>query len=100
MDNPGENDMTEISAWHLDVETAQKEVQVCFAKWQELTNRIQKIVDGHEAYAPNAFKASLEELMPEYKRAANGAIARLAILAQIKCGEMRFSGDEPDQSGD
>jgi butyrate kinase len=98
MDNPGENDMTEISAWHLDVETAQKEVQACFAKWQELTNRIQKIVDGHEAYAPDAFEASLEELMAEYKRAANAVVARLGIMAQIKAGKMQFSVEGPDQT--
>lgn len=90
--------MTEISAWHLDIETAQKEVQACFAKWQELTNRIQKIVDGHEGYAPDAFEASLEELMAEYKRAANAVVARLGIMAQIKAGKMQFSVEGPDQT--
>jgi hypothetical protein len=92
--------MSERPAWHLDVGVAQEEVRVCLAKWQELTNRIQKIVEGHAAYAPDAFKTSLQELLPEYKRAANAAVARLGIMAQIKCGEMRFSGDEPDRSGD
>src|SRR5260370_6505218 len=95
-----ENDMSERPAWHLDVKTAQEEVRVCFAKWQELTNRIQKIVEGHEAYAPDAFKTSLQELTPEYKRAANAVVARLSIMAQIKCGEMRLNGGEPEESSD
>ena len=67
---------------------------------QELTNRIQKIVEGHEAYAPDAFKTSLQELTPEYKRAANAVVARLSIMAQIKCGEMRLNGGEPEESSD
>ncbi len=61
---------------------------------------IQKIVDGHEAYAPDAFETSLEELMPEYKRAANAVVARLGIMAQIKVGKMQFSVDGPDQATD
>ena len=86
--------------WHLDVETAQRECRVCFAKWQALTSRIRKMVEEHEEYEPEAFKASILELMPEYKRAANAAVARLQIMTQIKCGEMRVHGDNPEESGE
>ena len=75
--------------WHLDVGTAQRECRVCFAKWQALTSRIRKMVEEHEEYAPEAFKASILELMPDYVRAANAAVARLQIMVQIRnCGEI------------
>jgi transposase len=86
--------------WHLDVETAQRECRVCFDKWQTLTSRIRKLVEEHEEYAPDAFKTSILELMPEFVRAANAAVARLQIMIQIKCGEMRFNEDKPEESGD
>ena len=86
--------------WHLDVGTAQRECRVCFAKWQALTSRIRKMVEEHEEYEPEAFKASILELMPEYMRAANAAVARLQIMVQIKCGEMRFYGDKPEELGE
>ncbi len=70
--------MSEKPQWHLDVETAQQECRVCFDKWQALTTRIRKMVEEHEEYAPDAFKASILEVMPEYVRAANAAVARLA----------------------
>ncbi len=91
--------MTDGHQWLLDVDTAQQECQVCFAKWQTLTTRMLKMVEEHEEYAPDAFKASVLELMPDYVRAANAAIARLQIMVQIKCGEMRFHGDKPGESG-
>jgi hypothetical protein len=90
----------ESPKWHLDVGTAQRECRVCFAKWQALTSRIRKMVEEHEEYAPDAFKASILELMPEYVRASNAAVARLQIMTQIKCGEMRFHGDKAKESGD
>ena len=86
--------------WHLDVKTAQRECRVCFAKWQALTSRIRKMVEEHEKYEPEAFKASILELLPDYVRTANAAVARLQIMVQIKCGEMRFHGDKPEESGD
>jgi hypothetical protein len=92
--------MSDRPQWHLDVETARRECRVCFAKWQALTSRIRKMVEEHEEYAPQAFKASVLELMPDYVRAANAAVARLQIMVQIKCGEMRVHGDKPEESGD
>jgi hypothetical protein len=92
--------MSNRPAWHLDVDTAQRECRICFAKWQELTNRIQKMVEEHEEYEPDAFKASILELMPEYARAAKAAVARLQIMVQIKSGEMRWHEDKPEESGD
>jgi hypothetical protein len=91
---------SETPAWHLHVDTAERECRVCFAKWQALTNRIRKMVEEHEGYAPDAFKASILELMPEYMRAANAAVARPQIMVQIKCGEMRFHEDSPEESSD
>jgi hypothetical protein len=91
--------MTDGHRWLLNLETAQQECQECFAKWQTLTIRMLKMVEDHEEYAPDAFKASVLELLPEYVRAANSAVARLQIMAQIKCGEMRIHGDKPEESG-
>jgi len=85
--------------WLVNVETAQQECQVCFAKWQTLTTRMLQMVEDHEQYAPDAFKASVLELLPEYVRAANAAVARLQIMVQIKCGEMKVRGDSPEESG-
>jgi hypothetical protein len=92
--------MTERPPWHQDVGTAQRECRVSFAKWQALTSRIRKMVEEREEYAPDAFKASILELIPDYVRAANAAVARLQIMVQIKCGEMRVHGDKPEESGD
>jgi len=86
--------MTEKPQWHLDVETAQRECRETLDKWQALTARIRKMVEEHEEYAPDAFKSSILELLREYVRAANAAVARLQILVQIKCGDMRFNEDE------
>jgi hypothetical protein len=83
--------MTEKPQWHLDVETAQRECQVCFDKWEALATRIRKVVEEHGEYAPDAFKASILELLREYVRAANAAVARVQIMVQIKCGEMRVN---------
>jgi hypothetical protein len=91
--------MTDGHQWLLNLETAQQECQECFAKWQTFTTRIQKVVEEHEEYAPDAFKASVLELLPEYVRAANAAVARLQIMVQIKCGEMKVRGDSPEESG-
>ena len=74
--------------------TAQQECRECFDKWQELTARIRKMVEAHEEYAPDAFKASILEVMPEYVRSANAAVARLQIMTQIKCGEMGYHEDD------
>jgi hypothetical protein len=92
--------MSEKPQWHLDVKTAQRECCECFNKWEELTNRIRKIVEEHEGYVPEAFKSSILELLREYVRAANAAVARLQIMVQIKCGEMEFHEDKPEESSD
>jgi len=92
--------MSEKPAWHLDVDTAQQECRTCLDKWQTLTNRIRKMVEEHEEYAPDAFKASILELMPDCVRAANAAVARLQIMVQIKCGEMRYHEDKSEESRD
>ena len=54
---------------------------------------------GARAILPDAFKASVLELLPEYMRAANAAVARLPIMVQIKSGEMTIHGDRPEESG-
>jgi hypothetical protein len=90
--------MTDGHQWLLNLETAQQECQVCFAKWQTLTTRMLQMVEDYEQYAPDAFKASVLELMPDYVRAANAAIARLQIMVQIKCGEMKVHGDKSEES--
>lgn len=92
--------MSEKPQWHLDVDTAQRECRECFAKWEAITARMRKMVEEHKEYSPQAFKASVLELMPEYARAANAAVARLQILTQIKCGELRFNEDTPEESRD
>jgi hypothetical protein len=92
--------MTEKPKWHLDVDTAQRECRECFDKWEAIVSRIRKTVEEQGGYTPDAFKTSIMELMPDYVRATNAAIARLQILVQIKCGEMRFSEDKPEESND
>jgi hypothetical protein len=92
--------MSEKPKWHLDVDTAQRECRVCFDKWEAIVSRIRKMVEEHAEYAPEAFEASIMELMPDYVRATNAAIARLQIMVQIKCGEMRYHEDKPEESRD
>ena len=73
---------------------------MCFEKWEAITARMLLLIEKREQYAPEAFKASVLELMPEYARAANAAVARLQILSQIKCGEMRFNEGKPEKFRD
>ena len=82
--------MSEKPQWHLDVETAQRECRETLDKWQIFTTRIRTMVEEHEEYAPDAFKSSMLELLREYVRAANAAVARLQIMTQIKCHEMGY----------
>jgi hypothetical protein len=85
--------------WHLDVKMAQRECRETLDKWETFTTRIRKIVKEHKEYAPDAFKASILDLLPEYVRAANAAVARLQIMVQTKCGEMKVYDDKPEDSG-
>ncbi|HXX17939.1 MAG TPA: hypothetical protein VEJ46_00915 [Candidatus Acidoferrum sp.] len=91
--------MSERPAWHLDVETAKRECQVCFDKWQSQMHRLGELVAHHETYTPEAFEASLEEIMPEFQRTTLASVSRLQIMAQIKGGEMRYHEDEAEQGG-
>ena len=86
--------MTESPTWHLDVETAQRECRLCFERWLSQMNRVRELVEQHETYAPESFKESVEELMPELRRTTLAAVARLQILTQIKGGEMQWHEDE------
>jgi hypothetical protein len=92
--------MSEKPEWHLDLGTAQRECAETLDKWEAVTTRIRAVVDQHDQYVPDAFKTSMLELLREYVRAANAAVARLQIMVQIKCGEMRVLEDEPEESGD
>jgi hypothetical protein len=51
-----------------------------------------------DIYTPDAFTTSLDQMMPEFRRATLAAIARLQIMAQIKSGEMRYHEDAPEGS--
>jgi hypothetical protein len=93
--------MSETPAWRLDVEMAAKECRVCFEKWQAQMNRLRKLLEQHETYTPEAFKASLEETMPEFRSATLAAVSGLQIMAQIKSGEMGYHEDEePEEPND
>jgi hypothetical protein len=92
--------MSERPPWHLDVETAKGECRLCLVKWQEQIERLRQLVENSDSFAPDALRVSFEESMPEMKRAAQAAIARLQILVQIRAGEMRYHEDEPEGSGD
>jgi hypothetical protein len=92
--------MSEKPQWHLDVGTAQRECRETLDKWEAVTSRIRTVVEAHEEYAPDAFKASMLELLREYVSAANAAVARLQIMTQIKCGDMRVNKDNPEESDD
>lgn len=91
--------MSETPAWHLDVGTAERECRLCFDKWQSQMNRLRELVEQHETYAPAAFRASLEGIMPEFRRATLAAVSRLQIMAQIKSGDMHYQEDEPKKGG-
>lgn len=92
--------MSEAPMWHLDLSMAVHETELCFDKWQLQMDRFRQLLQHHETYAPDAFRASLEEMMPEFRRATLAAVARLQIMAQIKSGEMRYHPGEPARPGD
>jgi|HubBroStandDraft_6_1064221.scaffolds.fasta_scaffold143236_2 hypothetical protein len=91
--------MSNRHQWLFNLETAQQECRLCIDKWRILMTRVQNIVEEHEEYTPEAFKASILELMPEFARIANAAAARLQIMVQLKCGEMKFHGGKPEEFG-
>jgi hypothetical protein len=63
-------------------------------------NRLRELVEQHATYTPEASKASLQQMMPEFRRVTLATVARLQIMAQIKGGQMRYQVDEPEESSD
>lgn len=76
------------------VAKAQRKCRLCFAEWQTLTNQIRKMVEEHEQYTPDVFKTSVLELLPDYERAANAALAQLRIFVELKSGETQVNERE------
>ena len=87
--------MSEKPLWHLDVETAKQECRTCLDKWEVQIGLLRLLVENSDSFAPDALRISFEDSMPEMKRAAQAAIARVQILVQIRAGTMRWHQDEP-----
>jgi len=73
---------------HENLNEAQRTCRLRLAEWQTLANRVRKMVEEHENYSPAVFKTSIFELLPEYERAANDALAQLRIFVEAKSGEV------------
>lgn len=86
--------MSERPAWHLDVETAKLECRTCLEKWQEQIERLRRLVENSDSFAPDALRMSFEDSLPEMTRAAQAAIARFQILVQIRAGDMHYGSEE------
>lgn len=81
---------------HENVDEAQRECRLRLAEWQAIANRVRKMVEEHEQFAPEEFKTSILKLLPDYERAANAALAELRVFVRIKSGELR--GDEREEN--
>ena len=87
-------------AWHPDLDLAIRETCLCLDTWQSQMNWLRELVAQHETFTPDAFRASLEEMMPEFQRATRAAASSLQIMAQIKSGEVGYHEEEPQESSD
>jgi hypothetical protein len=92
--------MSEKPLWLFDVETAKQECRICLDKWQAQIERLRQLVEDSDSFAPDALRVSFEESMPDLKRAAQAAIARLQILVHIRAGTIRWHEEEPEKQTD
>ena len=82
-----------------DVLTAQKECLKTIDQWEGLIKRLKTVVHEQDTYAPDAFAASVDGLMPEIIRRGKGFISWAQILVQLKTdhdGERRTSHTTTD----
>lgn len=82
-----------------DVLTAQTECLRTIDQWEGLIKRLKTLVHEQESYAPDAFAASVDGLMPEIIRRGKGFISWAQILVQLKSdhdGERRTSQTTTD----
>jgi len=63
-------------------------------------NRLRKLVQQEETYAPESFRASLEEIMHAFREATASAVSNLRSMAGMKCGEIASDDDNPEESID
>ena len=86
--------------WLLDVETAKQECRLTFDKLVAQIEGLRQLVEDSDSFAPDALRVSFEESMPDLKRAAQAAIARLQILVHIRAGTIRWREEEPEKKID
>jgi hypothetical protein len=74
------------------------ETRQCFDRLQSQMNRLRKLVQRQEEHAPEAFRASLDEIMPDFSNATYATVSTIQVVAQIKCGQRPFHEDQPEIS--
>lgn len=94
------DDMRERHPWHLDTETAKRECRETLEKWQAQIVRLRHLVEHSDEFAPPAFRKSVENHMPELRRATMAAVARLQIYVQILNGDMHWHEEKPEEATD
>ncbi len=65
--------MSEKPQWHLDTETAKRECRETLDKWQAQISGLRQLVEHSDEFTPPAFRQSVEDHMPELRRAV-GAV--------------------------
>jgi hypothetical protein len=80
---------------YRELDQARRECHVTLSKWNEDMRRLNGLLQDFDTYTPEAFTASVLEIMPEFQRQTRAFMARLQILLQMLNGGIRREGDEP-----
>jgi hypothetical protein len=80
-----------------DLKQARKECHITLSKWNHDMRRLNGLLHDFDTYTPEAFTASVLEIMPEFQRQTRAFMARLQILLQMLNGGIRCEGDEPGE---
>lgn len=82
---------------YQDLKQARRECRITLSKWNHDMRRLNGLLHDFDTYTPEAFTASVLEIMPEFQRQTRAFMARMQILLQMLNGGIRSEGDEPGE---
>ena len=82
---------------YQELDQARRECHITLSKWNKDMRRLNGLLQDFDTYTPEAFTASVVEIMPEFQRQTRAFMARLQILLQMLNGGIRRVGDGPSE---
>ncbi len=79
---------------HQELQQARRECHITLSKWNHDMRRLSGLLHDFDTYTPEAFTASVQEIITEFQRQTRAFMARLQILLQMLIGGIRREGEE------